>query len=251
MHPLTAKDLLATWERGLSQTSVRRLISLLAGVYPGLSEEQLWLLPIGQRDGLALAARERLFGGRLASIAQCPACAQPLEFELDVADLRLSNLPPELPPDAAPHSCHWNNGGKHYELRFRLPDSLDLLLAEAQPHPEAALQLLLGRCLLAAKSGRSQLKVENLPSGALAALEEAMSQVDPQANTQLDLSCPACNHRWLAALDIGSFLWREFHAWALRLLGEVHVLAKHYCWAEADILAMSPTRRRLYLEQLS
>jgi hypothetical protein len=243
MHSLTAKDLLAAWERGLSQTSARRLISLLAGVYPELGEEQLWQLPIGQRDGLALAARERLFGGRLVSLAHCPACAQPLEFELDVADIRLSDISPE----SASHSCQW----KSYQLNFRLPDSRDLLLAEAQPDPDAALQLLLNRCLLAASSGRGQHKLSDLPAGALAALEEAMAQADPQANTQLDLQCPACAHRWLAALDIASFLWRELHAWALRLLGEVHLLAKHYSWSEAEILAMSPTRRRLYLEQLS
>jgi hypothetical protein len=243
MHSLTAKDLLAAWERGLPQTSARRLINLLAGVYPELGEEQLWQLPVGRRDSLALAARERLFGGRLVSLAHCPACAQPLEFELDVADIRL----PDISPESASHNCQW----KSYQLSFRLPDSRDLLLAETQPDPHAALQLLLNRCLLGASSGRSQLKVSDLPAGALAALEEAMAQADPQANTQLDLQCPACAHRWLATLDIASFLWRELNAWALRLLGEVHLLAKHYSWSETDILAMSPTRRRLYLEQLS
>ncbi len=243
MHSLTAKDLLAAWERGLSQTSARRLITLLAEVYPELGAAQLWQLPIGQRDGLALAARERLFGGRLVSLAHCPACSQPLEFELDAADIRA--------PEPTPPSGHLHCEKDGYHLSFRLPDSRDLVLAEAQANPAAAYQLLMARCLLDAKRGKRVHPVSELPEQVLAALEDAMSAADPQANTQLDLSCPACAHRWLAAFDIASFLWRELHAWAQRIIGEVHLLAKHYSWSEADILAMTPTRRRLYLEQLS
>lgn len=243
MHSLTAKDLLAAWERGLSQTSARRLILLLAEVYPELSPAELWQLPVGRRDGLALAAREQLFGGRLVSLAHCPACAQPLEFELDAADIRIAE--PPLQGDNL--SCQCDG----YQLSFRLPDSRDLALAESQPHPEAAYQLLISRCLLEAKRGKREHSAAELPPKVLAALEEAMSAADPQANTQLDLSCPACTHRWLAAFDIASFLWRELQAWAQRIIGEVHLLAKHYGWSEADILAMTPTRRRLYLEQLA
>ena len=35
---------------------------------------------------------------------------------------------------------------------------------------------------------------------------------------------------------------------ALRLLGHVHALARAYGWREADILAMSPARRQVYLD---
>lgn len=243
MHSLTAKDLLAAWERGLSQTSARRLITLLAEVYPELGTEPLWHLPIGQRDGLALATREHLFGRRLVSLACCPACAQSLEFELDAADVRA----PEIDPISSPLSCAHDG----YELRFRLPDSHDLALAEQQPNPEAAYQLLLGRCVLEATCGEHHHPVSDLPLQVLAALDDAMAAADPQANTQLALNCPACAHQWLASFDIASFLWRELHAWAQRVIGEVHLLAAHYAWAEADILAMTPTRRRLYLEQLT
>lgn len=243
MHSLTAKDLLAAWERGLSQTSARRLITLLAEVYPELGEGSLLQLPLGRRDGLALAARERLFGARLVSLAHCPTCAQPLEFELGVADIVVADLPP-VPEQL---SGIWEG----YQLDFRLPDSRDLIVAETQSSPEAAYQALMARCLLDARHGNHHHQAHELPAQVLSALEDAMAAADPQANTQLDLSCPACDHRWLAAFDIASFLWRELHTWAQRIIGEVHLLAKHYSWAEADILAMTPTRRRLYLEQLS
>jgi hypothetical protein len=34
------------------------------------------------------------------------------------------------------------------------------------------------------------------------------------------------------------------------VLREVHILASAYGWREDDILAMSPARRRIYLEML-
>jgi hypothetical protein len=35
---------------------------------------------------------------------------------------------------------------------------------------------------------------------------------------------------------------------AMRLVGDVHALARIYGWTEADVLAMSPRRRATYLE---
>jgi hypothetical protein len=68
---------------------------------------------------------------------------------------------------------------------------------------------------------------------------------------QLSLTCPDCDARWDAPLDIASFLWSEVQAWALRTLADVHTLARAYGWAEADILALSPPRRQAYLELIA
>jgi hypothetical protein len=75
-----------------------------------------------------------------------------------------------------------------------------------------------------------------------------MAEADPQADVQLDLSCPACRHRWLAVFDIVSFLWSEIDASARRTLQDVHRLATAYGWREPDILALTPWRRQVYLE---
>ena len=55
-------------------------------------------------------------------------------------------------------------------------------------------------------------------------------------------------NRESVALDIASFVWSEIHAWAIRLLHDVHALALAYGWREVDILTMSPWRRQAYLE---
>ena len=62
--------------------------------------------------------------------------------------------------------------------------------------------------------------------------------------------CPACGHAWSATLDIVAYLWDELDDWAQDLLAEVHVPARHYAWSERDILALTPVRRRFYLDLL-
>jgi hypothetical protein len=44
-----------------------------------------------------------------------------------------------------------------------------------------------------------------------------------------------------------AFFWKEINHWANRILREVHLLASTYGWSEADILALTPTRRQWYL----
>ncbi len=52
------------------------------------------------------------------------------------------------------------------------------------------------------------------------------------------------------AFDVGGFLWEEIDVRARRLLDEVHALARSYCWSERQILELSETRRRAYLERV-
>jgi hypothetical protein len=77
-----------------------------------------------------------------------------------------------------------------------------------------------------------------------------MSNADPMADIHLALNCPSCEHKWMAPFDIVAFLWREISAAARRLLREVHTLASAYGWTESEILALSPVRRRAYLEMI-
>ena len=73
---------------------------------------------------------------------------------------------------------------------------------------------------------------------------------DPQADLEVNLTCPACGHRWAALVDVAAFLWTELKAQARRLLREVHTLALAYGWRESDILAMSSRRRQAYLDMV-
>jgi hypothetical protein len=85
-------------------------------------------------------------------------------------------------------------------------------------------------------------------------LEEAgerMAAADPLAEIVLNFQCPACEATCHESLDLPTFLWAELEALARRLVMDVHALASAYGWSEREILALSDTRRRLYLEMVS
>ncbi|MEL7046258.1 MAG: phage baseplate protein, partial [Pseudomonadota bacterium] len=78
-----------------------------------------------------------------------------------------------------------------------------------------------------------------------------MEWADPQGNVELDITCPSCAEQWQSPFDIVAYLWSELEAWGQRLLGDIHALASAYGWTEAEVLAVTPWRRRQYLERLA
>lgn len=240
MRALSTSELLRVWEHGLPQHPVQRALLLLAAACPETPPEELAQLSIGQRDGRLLALREWTFGPQLVSVATCPQCGEQLELAFDVADIRAA---PEVEPAGM---LALSVAG--YEVRFRLPNSLDLAAVAGRRDVEAIRRLLFERCLLAAHHDGEEHSPGDLPADVVAAVVARMEQADPQADIQLALACPSCEHQWQAAFDIVSFFWNEINAWAYRILREVHTLASAYGWREADILALSPARRGLYLE---
>lgn len=244
MRPLSATELLSVWEQGQGQPATTQALLLLAAAAPDSAVAQL---SIGRRDALLLTLREWLFGPRLVSLAICPQCAQKLELDFAVAEIRAAAN------DIQPETLTAVHDG--YEAQFRLPNSADLaaVVQAGAERAGAGSELLLARCLLEIRcEGRAQPvePVSALPPALLVAIVEEMGQADPQANVRLNLTCADCGHRWAAAFDIVSYIWSEIDDWARRILREVHLLAVAYGWHEADILMMSARRRQLYLQML-
>jgi len=241
MRPLSAYDLLRVWEVGEDQHPLDRALTLLAVACPEQTWDELAALSVGQRDARLLALREWTCGPRLNGFAECPRCAEGLEFEVAVADLRVT-----AEPDAAEEARELDTDG--LALRFRLPDSRDLAAALDCQDPAAARSLLVQRCVLEASRDGVPVAHSELPAEAITGLARRMDECDLQAEVLLDLRCPACDHAWQALFDIATFFWAELAAQAKRLLREVHTLARAYGWREADILGMSARRRQFYLE---
>jgi len=243
MKSLSSAELLDIWERGSSQSSIQRALSLLSATCPEVSAEQIVNLSIGQRDGLLLTLREQMFGSQLVSLAVCPGCGDRLELTFSVSDIRTE------PVIELASILVARIGG--YEVQYRLPNSLDLGEVSGQIDVMVMRQQLLSRCLISVHYGDKTLATNELPTEIVSTVLKEMAKADPQADVQLALSCPTCNNQWQATFDVVSFFWTEIHAWARRLLQEVHTLASAYSWREADILDMSPQRRQLYLEMIS
>jgi hypothetical protein len=77
-----------------------------------------------------------------------------------------------------------------------------------------------------------------------------MAQADPMAEIRVTVNCPACGNESEETLDIVTFLWAEIEGRAKRLLWEIHAIASAYGWTETEILALSDSRRALYVEMV-
>ena len=245
MRPLSAHQIVQIWEHGASQHPLDRALLCLAWGCPEVPIADLAQLPLGIRDAALLTLRELTFGPRMDSQSHCPKCGELLEFSLNVADIRVVDLDRAMSGDnhLSPHQFHIQN----LAVTFRLPTSLDLAAIATTPSDHSRTDLA-QRCLLHVEQAGQPITLDAVPDEAIAHLSRHLGDADPQAEILLDLQCPACQHRWQSLFDIVAFFWNELQAQAQQLLREVHVLARAYGWREADILALSSTRRQFYLD---
>ena len=246
MRTLSASELLQVWEHGSAQRPARQALLLLEAACSDTPTAALAQLSIGRRDALLLVLRAWIFGPQLVGLAKCPACSDQLELTFDTADVRAGGALPAPSTAEGTEVYALSIGG--YQVRYRLPETLDIEAIAGDEDEATARARLFRRCLLSAERDGEGISAEELPDEVVSAISDHMAELDPQADVQLALTCPACAHQWLATFDIVSFFWSEIDAWAIRVLSEVHALASAYGWREADILAMTPWRRQRYLE---
>lgn len=226
---MDAQSLIACWELGRRRHPLDRALLLYAAAAPEEDPDSLADRPLGKRNAALLRLRRSLFGDALKSCVDCPDCGERLEFALS-ADALLER--------AASHALTHAQLGA---LSLRLPTTRDLASVAAERDETRAARKLLERLV-------------DTPLGELGFSDEeltrALDAADPCLDLTLHLSCPACNHAWSAPFDVPAYLWEEIDVRARRLLDEVHALARTYGWSEEQILALSETRRRAYLERV-
>jgi hypothetical protein len=265
-------DALATWEAGLGASEGHRALLLHALSRPSDEADQLLAAPVGVRDADLFGLRQALFGRQVPLRLGCQRCGEELEFELDLPGLLDTEANAEPvdgeptvgePADGEPADGEPAEGeptvdepvpsrelvAGDWTVRWRPPTAGDLLDAvEGSDDPARARRALLRRCVLAATRAGQPADPGDLPSAVQERLAQAATEADPRADIRFDVPCPECGHRSKAVLDIASCLWAELDTWARGTLLDVHLLARAYGWTEPDVLALSPVRRRHYLE---
>jgi len=237
---LSAAALLDVWEWGEARSPFGRGAALVAASSPELTVEALAVLSIGEREERLLAIRTRLFGPTVTGLVVCPHCGVRVEIEFDSRELGVSSEARRT------REFQLTVGG--LELCCRLPSGADVEAVSALADVDAVCAALLARCVTARDVAGNVVPAAALPAEVVRAIGDEMDRLDPLAVIRLPVECPSCGGAWEAALDVQSFVWTELRAWARRTLREVHALARAYGWTEAEVLALSATRRRAYLE---
>ncbi|CDR15910.1 hypothetical protein [Streptomyces iranensis] len=302
-------ELLAIWEAGLAHHGPGRALLLHRAARPETAADELLSLPVGEREADLYALRRALFGERMQIRAECGACGEAMEFDLDARDLGVRSgeqdgplrveegewtvefrLPTVADVEAAAQAAAEADGplgadgnvgegvgegqgegadgnvasgeveGADGNVDSGADGNLDSASGspggEAEREPTAAARArraLLVRCIVSVhRSGRpvpaDRLPAAELPEPVQRRLAEAAERADPAVDVTLNVACPECGEATRAELDIASYLWAELDHWARDLLLDVHLLATAYGWSEPQILALSPLRRRYYLE---
>lgn len=234
MRTPTADELLDVWSGASGMHRLDRsapLLRLVAAV------DTAGDLGVGDRDRLLVEVHELLFGEVLRAVADCPSCGLTQAVTIPTDALL------EAPLDEI---VELDFGELH--LRCRVPRVADLADAAATRSPTGARALLVSRAVVAAVQHGRPVPATDLPDEVVAAVARALAEADPLADAEITISCEDCGSSWTVALDIDDYLWRELDAWALRLLGDIHLLAAAYGWSEAEVLAVPPRRRRHYLD---
>ena len=229
----SGRALLDAWEATRSDEAAR-VTTLLQLADVGVPRGTELDVPLGRRNLVLLGLYERLVGPTVESVLRCPACATLNELSVPIRELR---LPAGVQPDGGFDA--WIG---EVAIRFRLPTTRDTTEAAAEGSLAAGALALAERCLVAADGPLG-------PEGAVA-LASLVSEADPPAEFAFRLACVGCGADIACVLDpvhlVAGHLDRAAHA----LLDDVHVLAGAYHWSEVDILALSPQRRRAYLDRL-
>lgn len=255
LRPMSGSDEDFLLDAGSLLTPAHRSTAVLArclerfGPAGPLTAETVRSLTVGDREALLLHLRRLTLGDRLQGVVDCPTsdCGEKMDLDLKVSDL----LFPPYEDYRRSYEAEVADNSSDYRVRFRLPTGADQedVAVVARTDSEAAGELLLYRCVESV-TGEDGEPVETLPPAVAGRISDLMSELDPQAELTLSLTCPACDHTFLAPFDTASYLFRELDGRVKRLYREVHLLAFYYHWSEAEIIDMPDRKRRLYLELL-
>jgi hypothetical protein len=201
-----------------------------------VDEDLVGKLLVGDRDFLILQLRRMTLGDRFAAVFSCPACKRAMDADFFAGDISVEPRPQnvtvfEWRRDPAP------------PVRFRLPNGVDQE-AVANLSTAEAVDVLLSRCVV--DDGGVPLTAEER-----AIVIDEMDRLAPQIDLELDLKCPECDHSFTTPFDCTAFFFSEIRAQSRHLMREVHYLALHYHWSEAEILGLQRERRRGYLALLN
>lgn len=239
----TTRQLLDVWQALRAATPARRAIELAAVGRSDADAVAIAGWTVGERDGALMELRSALFGPAADAVGECGECGAPIEFEIDVDELRSFGGEP-----AGETVVEIDDG---WVVASRPPTATDLVAIELAEGTDAAIESLWERCVLTASHSGEMVAAHALPETVRTTVAERWAASDPLADVRLALVCPACGVPSQQAFDIASYVWEEVDGWARGLLADIHVIARAYGWSEDAIIELSPTRRRWYLEMIA
>jgi hypothetical protein len=234
--------------------SVRRL-----GDISPVTEDVARQMLVADRQYLLLKLRQFTFGDVVRADLFCPwaECGRRISLEFGIDDVPVEEAAERAPRytlTLSPRAMDEEDPARR-EVSFRLPNGADQeavspLLARNEAE---ALTALLARAIqrIGPLSPPGMDDVAALSPLARAEIEAAMERMAPRIELNIETACSECGRAFLAPFDVQRFFFGELRTDGELLYRQVHYLAYHYHWAEAEIMAMPRDKRQRYVELLA
>jgi hypothetical protein len=195
-------------------------------------------LPITDYEASLLLIRRMVFGDLIRAETVCPVevCDSRIDVVFRVSDY-LAGHRPRVPRGIEPagEPGWFRFAGE--DARFRLPTAEDRMAIADYPKPRHELAL---RCIQR-EEGRGRMGRRII---------SAMEAMAPSLSHNLQARCIECSNAIQIYFDVEQFVLRELRDDAAFIFQEIHILAYHYHWSEAEILSLPRNRRSHYAEML-
>jgi hypothetical protein len=208
------------------------------GTVRRITAEVIRALLVQDRDFLVVRLREITLGREMWVRLQCPRAECGSEMELRLA---LDELPIERRPVT----------GRYFPFddrsEFRLPTGGDQEWAASSGlSGEEMCRGILQRCVRDRVTHR-RLPVAAFDEPLVEHIEQQMRELAPDVTPELSAICPECRTEFDTEVDMTYLVLRELKSATRPLEEEVHMLAWHYHWPEAEILALTRQKRSRYI----
>ncbi len=242
----------------LVSTVLSRAVRRLGDISP-VTEDVARQMLVADRQYLLLKLRQSTFGDLVRADIFCPwaDCGKRVSLEFGIDD-----VPVEEATERAP--CHTLTLSRRAiekddpalrEVSFRLPNGADQEAVSPllSSNEAEALTALLARTVqrIGLRFSPPIEDVVALSPLARAEIEAAMERLAPRIELNIETSCSECGRVFLVPFDVQRFFFGELRTDSELLYRQVHYLAYHYHWAEAEIMGMPRNKRQRYVELLA
>ena len=234
-EPVGAEDILLLEAPAYDTAFALEFVARLAAPANGAAVE--WSnLCVTDLDALLLLLRQMLLGNLIRTDIVCPAadCGARIDVAFRIGEYLAHHRPRTARGVEAADEPGW------YCLRntpvsFRLPTAADQVAVTQALKPARE---LIQRCI----------RPTNIPVRLLRRIETAMEALAPGLSQNLQGHCPHCEMSVDMYFDVQQFVLSELRNQAALIYEDVHALALHYHWSQAEILALPRGRRARYAE---
>jgi hypothetical protein len=221
------RDLTGVDERVMDRADSAAAIDLIGRLAQGVPAEFALQLTASARDRILAQIYSSLYGDRIQSTVRCAACSKPFDLVFQLREINQSAQAATLASPVGDGTYVMQNG-----IRFRLPTGADELRVRNLPAGDAVRELL--RCCVLECPGLFDAN----------AVQDAMEQVAPFLDIDINTACPECGASARVRFDMQSYLLQSLAQERSRLWHEAHVLATAYTWSLNEILGLTRSDRR-------